>query len=97
MGMRCRPVGARWLGVSWMCRCQVARRVVDVSLSFEDQTTSQRLIALMFEHMTADPHTRTQLIIGRGLTARARESLGLEPSTLFRFAHTHTHALETLP
>lgn len=31
---------------------------------------------------------RIPLIIGRGLTARAREALGLEPSTLFRQPHT---------
>lgn len=31
---------------------------------------------------------RIPLIIGRGLTTRAREALGLEPSTLFRLAET---------
>ncbi|MCW9035565.1 MAG: bifunctional aconitate hydratase 2/2-methylisocitrate dehydratase [Alphaproteobacteria bacterium] len=33
---------------------------------------------------------RIPLIIGRGLTARAREALGLEPSTLFRQPHIPT-------
>jgi aconitate hydratase 2/2-methylisocitrate dehydratase len=31
---------------------------------------------------------RIPLIVGRGLTSKARETLGLPPSTLFRFPHT---------
>jgi aconitate hydratase 2/2-methylisocitrate dehydratase len=37
---------------------------------------------------------RIPLIIGRGLTARARESLGLEPSTLFTLPETDAKAVE---